>query len=98
MNDAPLKVLAYDHTGNMRVSHEVQAGDLVDWKQNGTTGSYRCEVEDAWRSPSGRTMLHVALLSHDGRLIDGRPVKKITGSNVLAVYHPDGRRKEPVRQ
>ena len=93
-----LTVLAYDHSGHTRCSHEVEPGDIVEWKRQGTRGAYRCEVQSAWRAPSGRTMLLVILLSHDGTVLGERPIKKITGRHILAVYKRDGERKEPARQ
>lgn len=92
-----ITVLAYDHTGSMRVAHEVEPGDLIDWKRNGTRGAYRCEVQRAWRFATG-TRLLVMLLSHDGVTIGERPLKRISGRNILAVYKPNGARKDPVRQ
>lgn len=94
----PLCVMAYDHTGTARCAHPVEPGDIVDWKRNGTRGSFKCEVQRVWRSPGGSTMLLVALLSHDGVIIGERPLKKITGRQILGVYKADGSRKEPVRQ
>jgi hypothetical protein len=34
---------AYDHDGNRRIEIEIQRGDQVEWKRNGTTGSFRAE-------------------------------------------------------
>lgn len=95
---APLTVMAYEHSGHTRCAHHVEPGDLVDWKRNGTRGSFKCEVQRVWRSPGGSTLLMVALLSHDGIAIGDKPIKKITGRQILAVYSRDGTRKAPVRQ
>ncbi len=92
----PLTVLAYEHTGNIRVAHYVEAGDLIDWKRAGERGSRRCKVLKVWRLDSGRTMLRVEQLTHDGRTINRHHTNISRG--ILAVYKPDGQRKDPVRQ
>lgn len=37
--------LAYDHDGSRLVKIELQVGDLVEWKQQGRTGSWTAVVE-----------------------------------------------------
>ena len=96
--ERPLTVLAYDHTGNARVAHEIRAGDHIDWKRNGSRGTFYCAVQQVWRSPSGRTLLQVALLKHDGVPLDSAPPRRITSAGVSRVYDMQGNRKEPVRQ
>ena len=34
---------AYDHDGNRRIDIEMRLGDRVDWKRNGTAGSFKAE-------------------------------------------------------
>lgn len=59
-------VSCYGSDGNGRINVHVEAGDIVEWKQNGLRGSWRCRVL-GWTA----TRLRILLLSHDGRETPG---------------------------
>jgi hypothetical protein len=86
----PLTVLAYDHTGNMRVAHYVEPGDQIEWKRNGQTGTHRLNVEQVWRNPAGKVKVYA-------RPVEGGRRLTIT-KNIFYVFDKNGKRKEPVRQ
>ena len=73
---------AYDHDGNKRVSIEIQRGDTVDWKRNGTAGSFRAEI--VWPSVGSRLQLCRIRLIDSEREVNVKP-------RFLAIYR-DGKR------
>jgi hypothetical protein len=78
-------ILAYDESGNRRMPTPVAIRDEIDWKRQGTRGSYRARVLDIRRDNRGRTRLVIQLLSHDGRPLPSGRSRSIT-SGVMRVY------------
>lgn len=61
---------AYEHSGHYRIDIEMRPGDQVDWKRNGTAGSFKAE----FLCPVGqRLQLARIRLLDSGREVNVKP-------------------------
>jgi hypothetical protein len=82
-------VMAYRDDGNTRAVTQVNVGDEIDWKRNGTAGAFRCRVEKITANldlPRRTQCLRCRILSHDGRPADGYNVMVNIRAGILRVH------------
>lgn len=80
-----IRAFCFGPDGNRRGQVVLHVDDRVDWKRNGTRGSFKARV-----SSIGKARVRLCLISHDGR-----PMEVLKHVNVkpdfLAVYRNDER-------
>lgn len=85
---------AFDETGNARPLHELNVGDLIEWKRNGSTGFRRARVTGL--APKRSKPICIEPVTRDDKP-SGERERWVGIGAVMHVYDRNGTRKRPHR-
>lgn len=89
-----LVVLAWDDSGDRRVPHQLDEGDLIEWKRNGYTG-YCWGRVDCLRDDGAAKPIRIMPYLSDKSGPSGSRMRWISKLALMRVYDSKGNRKRP---